>query len=88
MKILNEMLKEFNDGRSKSFYCRSSALLSLRGLENALAAAKKQIKQRGMKTDDTKMKARVLKTFLQKTAKKEDVELGLRVRPETKKRTV
>ncbi len=39
-KLLAEMLTEFNEGRSKSYYCIAATVLEIRELENALAKAK------------------------------------------------
>jgi hypothetical protein len=39
-KLLTEMLTEFNEGRSKSYYCIAATVLDMRELENALVEAR------------------------------------------------
>ena len=66
------MLKYFDDGRSKSFYCIAATLLSIKSLEKALEQAKKA------KTEDIKIRAKRLREILDKFALEEKVELKLR----------
>lgn len=70
IELLETMLKQFDDGRSKSFYCLAVTLLTLESLENALDEVEK--------TDDIKMSAKKLKTNLNEKASQEVVELTLR----------
>ena len=39
--LLKEMLREFNEGRSKSYYCIAATVLEIAELEKALATARK-----------------------------------------------
>ena len=45
IKLLNEMLKKYDDGRSKSFYCIATTLLSIRDIEISLDKSKQKIKE-------------------------------------------
>jgi len=58
------MLAHFDDGRSKSCYCRSAALLDPAALESALDAATRKVKADRVPPDDAKTKARILRDFL------------------------
>ena len=78
IKLLEKMLEKFNDGRSKSFYCISATLLTIASLEKSLNDANQKIKTDKIKSEDVKIKARVLKDILNKVALKEKVELKLR----------
>ena len=40
--LLKEMLKDFNEGRSKSYYCIAATVLELEELQEALIRAKKE----------------------------------------------
>ena len=40
--LLKEMLKDFNEGRSKSYYCIAATVLDIEELEEVLAHAKKE----------------------------------------------
>lgn len=44
IRLLEMMLNDFNDGRSKSFYCIASTLLPIACLEEALDKMKQKIK--------------------------------------------
>jgi hypothetical protein len=58
------MIANFDDGRSRSFYCKSAALLDLTALENSLDKAIKKIETDNIQPTDTKTKARILKDIL------------------------
>jgi hypothetical protein len=64
IELLETMLANFDDGRSKNFYCKSAALLGLTTLENSLNRAIQKIKTGNIKPDDTKSKAKILKSIL------------------------
>lgn len=58
------LLADFDDGRSRSCYCRSAALLDLAALETALDAAARKIETDRISPDDAKTKARILLALL------------------------
>lgn len=74
IKLLETMIVNFDDGRSRSFYCKSAALLDLAALENSLDKAIQKIKTDNIKPKDTKTKAKILKGILIGVALKEGVE--------------
>jgi hypothetical protein len=47
--FLKEMLREFNEGRSKSYYCIAATVLEITELETAMSEAKKNSDGLGMK---------------------------------------
>jgi len=71
--LLKEMLKEFNEGRSKTFYCIASTVLEVEELENALTEAQNQSK--GL---DIREKSKILHQILNKIAKEKNYCLKLR----------
>jgi hypothetical protein len=71
--LLKEMLKEFNEGRSKTFYCIASTVLEVKELENALHQAQEQSK--GL---DIREKSKVLHQILNKIAEEKNYCLKLR----------
>ncbi len=75
IKLLERMIENFDDGRSRSFFCRAACLLDVTSLESSLNKASRKIKTVNIKTDDIKTKARILKEYLEKIASKKDVEL-------------
>ncbi len=78
IKLLKTMLKSFNEGRSKSFYCLAASLLSVEALENSLEKAEKNLRDRKIRSADLKARAQILRGFLEEYAASEGVQLKLR----------
>jgi len=62
IKLLETMIKNFDDGRSRSFFCKATALLDLKNLENSLDEATRKAKADNIR--DIKVKAKSLKDIL------------------------
>jgi hypothetical protein len=75
MKLLEKMIKNFDDGRSRSFFCKAAALLDLKSLKSSLDKATRKIKTDKIRKDDVKSKAKTLKAIINEIALKEGVEL-------------
>jgi hypothetical protein len=71
--LLKEMLKDFNEGRSKSYYCIAATVLEIEKLKEALTQAKKEAD--GM---DLKQKSKLLHSILDNLALKNKYYLKLR----------
>jgi len=71
--LLKEMLHEFNEGRSKSYYCIAATALEIEELEEALTKAKKD--SIGL---EIKGKSKVLHSILDEIAKRKNYYLKLR----------
>ncbi|MCK9579036.1 MAG: DUF3795 domain-containing protein [Methanoregula sp.] len=71
--LLNEMLAEFNEGRSKSYYCIAATVMEIGELEQALAEAKKN--SAGL---PIKERAGVLHALLDDVARQRNYLLKLR----------
>jgi hypothetical protein len=76
IKLLETMIENFNDGRSRSFFCKAATLLDLTSLTSLLDKATKKIKADKIKQNDFKKKAQILKEVIKKTAFKKGVELN------------
>jgi hypothetical protein len=74
IRLLERMLQDFDDGRSKSFHCLAAALLSVEALEGSLREASK------VDPGDRKARAGRLRGLLTDRAAGEGVELRLRTR--------
>jgi hypothetical protein len=74
--FLEFALNDCNEGRSKSFYCLASALLSVTVLECSETTAKQKITKE--KVRNIKEKSKLLKDLLKKGAREAGVELKLR----------
>lgn len=73
INLLESMLGGFDEGRSRSFYCRAAALLGPRSLEGALRAARREI---GFASKDAKARAKFLRALLNERAEREGIELN------------
>ncbi len=72
--LLETMIANFDDGRSRSFFCRAAALLDVTGLENSLDEASRRIEATDIKSNDIKAKAKILKESINEIAAKEGME--------------
>jgi len=71
--LLKEMLKDFNEGRSKSYYCIAVTVFNIEELKDILVQAKKE--SNGL---DVKGKSKVLHSILDDLAVKKGYYLKLR----------
>jgi len=72
-QLLVEMLNEYNDGRSKSYYCIAATVLKIDELQEVLQNAKEQTKDMVIK-----QKAKALHSFLERVANEKGYLLKLR----------
>ena len=72
--FLGRMLIEFNEGRSKSFFCVAAALLPVEALRSAIEDAGKD----GAEPEDMKSRATALRSKLNEAAMKEGIDMQLR----------
>lgn len=75
IELLREMIDNFNDGRSKSFYCRVSSFFDVVLLRNSIDKAHRQIEAETIDTSDIKKRAKILKNILNEIALKEGMEI-------------
>lgn len=83
IRLLETVLKEFDEGRSKSFYCVATTLLPITDLEASLNKAEQEIRKSGINPDDIKVKAGILRKFLNSFANEREIELKLRTKEKT-----
>jgi len=76
--LLEVMLEQFNEGRSKSFFCIATALFSIDSLIEALKISEQQIKAAKISSSDLKARSKILKGILNAQADKDGIELKLR----------
>ncbi len=72
-QLLSEMLRDFNEGRSKRYYCVVATVLEVEELRTALIQARKDSSEL-----DIKDKSRILHTILDKIAEENHYCLSLR----------
>lgn len=76
--LLEKMLKNFDDGRSKSFYCIAATLLPITDLKTSLEKTEQKLEADKIIFDEIKIKSKILKEFLNESAARNKVELRLR----------
>src|SRR5271157_358611 len=76
--LLETMLREFNDGRSKCQYCLAATLLPIEGLEQIIQEMDTEIAAISKDSKDKKIAARLLKDRLNALAAEAGIELKLR----------
>jgi hypothetical protein len=64
IEMLGTMLKNFDDGRSRSFFCKAAVLQDLPNLRSSFDKATLKIKMENIRQDDLKNKAKILKAIL------------------------
>ena len=64
MRLLKTMISKFDDGRSKSFFCRAAIFHDIAALESSIARARKIIQGRKVKLADTRSRAKILRTVI------------------------
>ena len=77
IKILEKFFSEYNDGKSKNYYCLAATLLTVKSLEESIKKAEPQIKKESIAENDYKNKARILKAIISECAQKNNIELRL-----------
>ncbi len=78
INLLETMLKDFDDDRSKSFYCIATTLLPTDDLKASLNEAKQKIRADNIASNDIKARSKILKEFLNNYAAERGIELKLR----------
>lgn len=84
IELLENMLRDFDDGRSKGFYCIATTLLPITDVETSLEKTEQRLKADGISFAETKIKSKILKEFLNESAARNEVELKLRKKGESK----
>ena len=62
--LLETMIEQFDDGRSRSFFCRAAIFHDSAALASSIRKATKIIEGKKIKKNDRKTKARILKTVI------------------------
>jgi hypothetical protein len=74
--LLEELLRDYNEGRSMSFYCKACARMPIGSIGKAIAEAKERIADKGTDGSDLRSKARILKATIKDLALEGNIDLG------------
>ena len=75
IRLLEKLIHDFDDGRSRSFFCKATALLDINSLEDSLIKAIQKVKSDKIRSTDIKIKAKILKDILNESALNEGIVL-------------
>jgi hypothetical protein len=78
IRLLEKMIADFDDGRSRSCFCRACALLDPSDLEGSLREANRRISLKVAFQTDINSKAKLLRGLLNEAAASQGIELGTR----------
>ena len=78
MELLEAMLREFDEGRSKSYCCRAAALLPVKELAEGVEEARRLVGSEDPSDVDRKARAQTLHRTLDSIAERMDISLKLR----------
>jgi hypothetical protein len=71
IQILEELIENYDDGKSKSFYCLSATLLPIEELKKAIVG----IKGQNESINDKKIMAKAIKNEFSQIAERNNIEL-------------
>jgi len=76
--MLENLLSNYNEGRSMSFYCLAAALMPLELIDEAVSEVKGRLISNQIDSSDIKAKAKILRGIIQGLAQEHGIELKLR----------
>ena len=68
IRLLQTMINEFDDGRSRSFFCRAALLHDPTALAGSIKKATKTVRKEKIRRTDRKAKAKILTTLIDELA--------------------
>jgi hypothetical protein len=63
-RLVEELLENYNEGRSMSLYCRACARMPIELINSAITQAKKKLASKQVDEFDLKAKAKILKAII------------------------
>ena len=75
IRLLEIMRANFDDGRSRSFFCRAANLLEITDIKDALDEAVQKVETNNVNQNDVKTRAKILRETLLAVAFREGIEL-------------
>lgn len=74
-RLVEELLQNYNEGRSISFYCKACARMSIELMNRAIKESKKKYAGEQVDESDIKSKAKILKAIIEDLAFKTDINM-------------
>ena len=76
--LLEDLLNNYNEGRSMSFYCLAAALIPPELIDKAISELKEKLVVNQIDSSDIKAKAKALRGIIRGLAQERGIELKLR----------
>ena len=73
--LVEELLQNYNEGRSMSFYCKTCTRMPINLINEAMKEAKKKIVSEKLDNSDMKLKAKILKSTIKDMAVKSNINM-------------
>ena len=77
-QTLENMLDNYNEGKSCSFFCIAAALMPPNSIAKAVEEAEKTMAAEMVRASDIKAKAKIVRSAIQDSATKASIDLRLR----------
>jgi len=74
--LVEELLQNYNEGRSMSFYCKTCTRMPINLINKAMKEAKKKIVSEEIDNSDIKSKAKILKSTIKDMAVKSNINMN------------
>ena len=74
--LLEELLQDYNEGRSMSFYCKACSRMPIELIDKAIEEAKDKLAVEKVGKSDVKARARVLKVVIKDLTSKANIDLN------------
>jgi hypothetical protein len=68
IKWLEIMIKNYDDGRSRSFFCKAAIFLDLASLQSSINRADRKIQTEKIQQNDIKSKAKIIRAIINEMA--------------------
>jgi hypothetical protein len=75
LRLVDELIGKYNEGRSTSFYCKVCARMRIKMIEQAIQESKKRMKAEKIDSSDVKAAAKIMKAVITEIAIKADINL-------------
>jgi hypothetical protein len=74
-RLVEQLLENYNEGRSMSYYCKACARMPVESVKSAIRESKKRIRVQGVAESDVRSRAKIMKAAIGDLAATADISL-------------
>ena len=74
-RLVEELLENYNEGRSMSYYCKACARMPVESVKSAIRESKQRVRAQGVAESDVRSRAKIMKTVIGDLAATADISL-------------